>query len=72
MRKLLLGIMLVGMLGALGDPQPADAQLTGCLGEAITECDALFPPNNEMVIAIRGWCYLISWAICEIMKLLAG
>lgn len=65
MRKLLLGIMLVGALGALADPQPADAQLTGCLGETIAECDARFPATSEILVAIRGWCYMIGWAICK-------
>lgn len=66
MRKLLFTVMLVGALGALGNPQPADAQLKGCLGEAISECDARFPALSERMVAIRGWCYMISWGICKL------
>lgn len=66
MRTFLLGLMLVGALGTLAGPQPADAQLKGCLGEAIAECDARFPPENEFLVSIRGWCYIISWSICKL------
>jgi len=69
MRKLLLGIILVGALGALGNPQPADAQLRGCLGETITECDARFPATDKDMVAIRGWCYMIGWGICKVFQL---
>jgi hypothetical protein len=69
MRKLLFGMVLVGVLGALGNPQPADAQLKGCLGETIAECDARFPATDKVMVAIRGWCYMIGWTICKIAEL---
>jgi hypothetical protein len=68
MRKLILTTTLVGTLGALPAPRPADAATAeDCLLEAYYSCKADFPSSNsERLIAIRGWCYLIRWGLCEL------
>ncbi len=69
MRKLILTTTLVGALGALPAPTPADAATArDCLVSAWHSCDKDFPSSNsERVIAIRGWCYLIRWGLCKIL-----
>jgi hypothetical protein len=70
MRRLLAVALLAGFLGLLPHPDPADAQqqeegkLKRCLQGAVAECDEDFEPNDERMVAIRGWCYIIRGAIC--------
>ena len=71
MRRLLAVALLSGFLGLLPHPEPADAQdqegkLKKCLQEAVEECDEEFEPNDEKMVAIRGWCYIIRGAICYV------
>ncbi|UCG87350.1 MAG: hypothetical protein JSW71_02045 [Gemmatimonadota bacterium] len=71
MRRLLAVALLSGFLGLLPHPEPADAQgedskLKRCLQEAVEECDKDFEPNDEKMVAIRGWCYIIRGAICYV------
>jgi len=58
---------LVSALALLGSvPRPARAEtLLQCTQEAITDCDARFPPHDYYLIAIRGWCYMIGTAMCK-------
>ena len=65
MKRLIMASLLVASLGALPGPRPADAAVTDCLSEAVNDCDADFGKENDRVIAIRGWCYLIRWGICS-------
>ncbi len=65
MRKLILTVGMVGALGTLPAPRPADATVAGsCMDEVIGQCDEDFPNTSERLIAIRGWCYLIRGAWC--------
>ncbi len=70
MRRLFSIALLSGFLGLLPNPQPADAQqkedgkLKRCLQLAVESCDEDFEPNDEKMVAIRGWCYMIRGAIC--------
>ncbi len=71
MRRLLVIALVSGLIGLLPNPQPADAQeedgrLRKCLQEAVEECDEDFEPNDERMVAIRGWCYMIRGAICYV------
>jgi hypothetical protein len=72
MRRLLAVVLLTALIGFLPQPQPVDAQekedgkLKKCLQEAVKECDEDFEPNDERMIAIRGWCYMIRGAICYV------
>ncbi len=67
MKRLIAAALLSGSLAMLPNPQPADAQETdfqGCLRGAIYTCDEDFDPDSEMMVAVRGWCYMIRSAIC--------
>jgi hypothetical protein len=70
MRRLFSIALLSGFIGLLPNPQPVDAQrqqdgkLRRCLQEAVESCDEDFEPNDEKMVAIRGWCYMIRGAIC--------
>jgi hypothetical protein len=69
MRRLFSIALVSGLIGLLPNPQPADAQqrdgkLKRCLQEAVESCDDDFEPNDERMVAIRGWCYIIRGAIC--------
>jgi hypothetical protein len=72
MRQLLAVALLSAFLGLLPHPEPADAQrdqdgkLRKCLQEAVEGCDQDFEPNDEKMVAIRGWCYIIRGAICYV------
>jgi hypothetical protein len=72
MRRLLAIALITGFIGLLPQPQPVDAQgredgkLKKCLQEAVEECDNDFEPDDERMVAIRGWCYMIRGAICYV------
>jgi hypothetical protein len=67
MKRFVLALSLMGALGVLPAPTPADATVVeGCLSEAISSCNSDFPGESEELIAIRGWCYAIRWGWCEI------
>ncbi len=72
MRRLLALVLITGLIGLLPHPRPADAQqeedgkLKECLQEAVAECDKDFEPDDERMVAIRGWCYMIRGAICYV------
>src|SRR2546427_10687638 len=68
MKKLMTTMLLLGALGVLSNPAPADATevVVDCLNEAISSCDADFGGDAEKAIGIRGWCYAIRWGWCEI------
>ena len=72
MRRLLAIAAMTALIGFLPQPQPVDAQgkedgkLKKCLQDAVKECDEDFEPNDERMIAIRGWCYMIRGAICYV------
>ena len=72
MRRLLAIALVSGLIGLLPNPRPADAQqeedgkLKRCLQEAVEECDEDFESNDERMVAIRGWCYMIRGAICYV------
>ena len=60
---------LVSALALLGSAPAAKADgLSRCMIEAVAECDARFPPSDYRNISIRGWCYMISTAICTASK----
>ena len=63
-RRLVLASALVATLGTLPSPQPADAAAGDCLKYEIYGCNDDFPPDNEWLIAIRGWCYIIRTGLC--------
>ncbi len=64
MKKLFFS--LVAALALVGRPTPATATgVTQCMIEAVRECDERFPPSSYYLVAIRGWCYLISTGICS-------
>jgi hypothetical protein len=65
MRKLMLSLALVGALGNMPAPRPADATMaTNCMDSVIYSCDDDFSTTSEYLTAIRGWCYLIRGAWC--------
>lgn len=66
MRRFIVPLLLVGFLGMLPHPEPADAQskLVSCMREAIGSCNEDFPGQDHITVAIRGWCYQIRTAIC--------
>ncbi|MFQ5702695.1 MAG: hypothetical protein ACE5HT_01580 [Gemmatimonadales bacterium] len=69
MKRLITAAFLIGMIGPLVNPKPADAQdgkLKKCLQEAVYSCDQDFQGNEPETIAIRGWCYMIRGAICRV------
>lgn len=69
MKRLIATAFLVGTLGFLANPQPADAQgsrLKRCLQEAVYSCDKDFQGNEPEIVAIRGWCYMIRGTICRV------
>lgn len=65
MKRLFYALSLMGMLGVLPAPTPADALIEDCLNEAINSCSADFPGDADRAVGIRGWCYLIRWSWCE-------
>lgn len=67
MKRFLYALSLVGVLGVLPAPAPADATVAvGCLSEAIESCNADFAGESDRMAAIRGWCYMIRWSWCEV------
>ena len=69
MKRLIATAFLVGTLGFLANPKPADAQdskLKRCLQEAVYSCDKDFQGNEPEIVAIRGWCYMIRGVICTV------
>jgi len=68
MKKLVLMAMLVGSLGAMPSPTPADAASVAraCLDGAVRSCQDEFGGNDAYGTSIRGWCYLIRWGLCEL------
>ena len=67
MKRLMVAALLAGFLGLLPAPQPADAQESDtelCMREAIYTCDEDFDPDSELLVAVRGWCYMIRGGIC--------
>ncbi len=56
---------LVSALALLGAAPPANAaSFWKCMIEAVRECDARFPAGDYRNTSIRGWCYMITTAIC--------
>lgn len=56
---------LVAGLTLVGRPAPARAtNVIRCMLEAVSDCDARFPPGDYHSTAIRGWCYMINTGIC--------
>lgn len=66
MKKLLWASMLVGVLGFMPNPPPADATAAGCLEESIDSCNADFSGDDYFMVSIRGWCYIIRSSICAV------
>jgi hypothetical protein len=67
MKRLIMAALFCGFVALLPNPQPADAQETkfqGCLRQAVYTCDEDFDPDSEILVAVRGWCYMIRGAIC--------
>ena len=57
---------LVSALALLGSAPVARAEpFWKCVIEAVKECDQRFPPTDRYNVAIRGWCYMITTAICK-------
>ncbi|HXY18413.1 MAG TPA: hypothetical protein VEH83_00280 [Gemmatimonadales bacterium] len=57
--------VLVSALALLGGPAPARAtNVIKCMIEAVADCDARFPPSDYHLVAIRGWCYMITTGMC--------
>lgn len=53
--------------GAIASPAAsARADETDCVKDAIKECNKEFPPSDYYNISIRGWCYVIHIAICNL------
>lgn len=68
MKRLITTALLAGGLALLPNPQPADAQSSAqCLREAIESCDRDFPGGDKFTAAIRGWCYMIRYAMCMVL-----
>ena len=70
MMKLMASVLLVGGLGVLASPRPADAdpKLDKCLIEAVKSCDVDFKGGDPYTIAARGYCYMIRTAMCKLEK----
>jgi len=67
MKKFMLMLTLVGSLGLLPTPEPADATVVdSCVNEAIASCNEDFPSASDRLVGIRGWCYMIRWYWCEV------
>lgn len=67
MKRLIMAVLLSGFIALLPNPQPVGAEptkLQACLREAIYTCDEDFDPQSEILVAVRGWCYMIRSAIC--------
>ena len=63
MRKLMLSTLLL-LGGITGSATPAQAS---CTIDAVSSCDQDFGgSSNYYTIAIRGWCYLLRTAMCEV------
>jgi hypothetical protein len=59
---------LVLALTLAGGATPATAKtVVQCVIEAVRDCDARFPPSDRWLVAIRGWCYMISTGMCKAM-----
>lgn len=66
MKRLFATLSLLGALGILPAPVPADAaSKTSCLNESIDSCNADFGGGSDRSISIRGWCYMIRWGWCS-------
>jgi hypothetical protein len=62
-----MAALVAGAIGLLPSPQPADAQgskFQKCVRQAIYTCDEDFDPDSEILVAVRGWCYMIRGGIC--------
>jgi hypothetical protein len=59
-RGMIFGFAAVASLA--GTPRTAEAS---CAGEAVSACNALFD-GGWREYAIRGWCYMIWTAWCEL------
>lgn len=68
MKRLVTTALLAGTIAMLPHPTPADARsvVKQCVEEAIESCDEDFPGNWPHQVAIRGWCYMIRTAMCEV------
>jgi hypothetical protein len=67
MKRLVSAVALAAAVTMLPNPIPADAAVVrGCLDREIASCDEDFPGASPDNVAIRGWCYIIRTAICEI------
>lgn len=70
MKRLIMAVLLAGFMVLAPAPQPADAQATDlqrCLRGAIHTCDEDFDPDSEILVAVRGWCYMIRGGICMVL-----
>lgn len=70
MKQLIASALLVGALGVLTNPPPADAQASfdKCLIAAVKSCDQDFAGGDPYTIAARGYCYLIRAGMCKVME----
>lgn len=60
---------LVSVLALAGGAAPARAEgVIRCMLQAVSDCDARFPPGDRFNISIRGWCYLIQTGMCAAME----
>jgi hypothetical protein len=64
MRRSLCAFLFAAGVGMLPAPQPADAVIVECLGDSVSSCNDDFGGSDPQTVAIRGWCYLIRWAMC--------
>lgn len=67
MKQIITAMVMVGALGMLPNPTPADAgifKLVKCMSESVKSCDRDFEGNSPEMVAIRGWCYMIRTGIC--------
>lgn len=68
MKKLVIMLSLVGLLGVLPAPAPADATVVdSCVNETIASCNSDFSGSTERLIGLRGWCYIIRWYWCGVI-----
>jgi len=68
MKRVFYMLSLVGALGVLPAPAPADAAVAKlCLNEAVDSCNSDFGGGSDRSIAIRGWCYMIRWGWCSFL-----
>lgn len=66
MKRLILVASVIGALGVLPAPAPADAKtVNNCLNDSIGSCNSDFGGGSDRSIAIRGWCYMIRWGWCS-------